>query len=180
MKDAFALYAELDLEDLETDQRMRQAARSLHISCDPTDSWESVFHRIFLSHVEPRLPRERPLFLMDYPQKIPTLARRKKGTIYSERWELYISGIEIANCYTEETDPHRIGSIVRAEAIRKERNCQVPHTVDYELSQCFGDRRIPECSGVALGLDRLLMVLMEANSLNGVVMFPISDIITKR
>jgi lysyl-tRNA synthetase class 2 len=138
-----------------------------------TPTWEEAFHVIFLSLVEPSLPRDRPLVLLDYPSSIPTTAKGKTGTPFSERWELYAKGIEIANCYTEETNPAEIRRYLRAEEDRK-RESRVRHPTDKGFAGIF-DTGFPTCAGVALGLDRLEMVMSGKTSLEGVILFPLSD-----
>ena len=147
-----------------------EAARSLGIRPGGDDSWEVAFHRIFLSRVEPHLPLDRPLILTDYPAAIPTLAKGRGA--YAERWELYMGGVEIANCYSEETDRREVARFLREEGLRK-KTCRVDHPADLELADIF-DEGYPPCSGVALGMDRLFMVVSGENMVERVIPFPYS------
>jgi lysyl-tRNA synthetase class 2 len=139
-------------------------------------TWEELYHRIFLTHVEPELPTDRPVFLFDYPARIPCLAKDIPGTPWKERWELYVNGIETANCYTEETNPARVEAFFREETSRKAAAARVLPDTDTEFLKIFR-RGFPECSGVALGLDRLFMALLGQNAIEGVIFFPFSDIL---
>ncbi len=103
--------------------------------------------------MEPSLPREKPLVLLDYPALIPTTARRKTGTPWAERWELYIDGVEIANCYTEETDLPALQELFRDESTRKA-GCRIAHPPDADLPGIVASGPAV-VSGAALGLDRL-------------------------
>jgi lysyl-tRNA synthetase class 2 len=143
---------------------------------DPT--WEEAFHIVFLTLVEPGLPRSRPLVLTDYPALVPTTARRKPGTPWAERWELYIDGVEIANCYTEETDSRALRVLIGEESERK-KGCRVPHRIDEGLADLFPPG-FPSCSGAALGVDRLEMVFSGDTSLQGVILFPFSAILKEQ
>ena len=96
-----------------------------------------------------------------------------------ERWELYLRGIELANCYSEETDPREVRNFFESEAEIKAATALVPHRVDRDYWKVFLPRRIgetdlpfPRCSGVALGLDRLIMALTGRSSIDGVLPFP--------
>ncbi|MDR0731659.1 MAG: LysR family transcriptional regulator, partial [Treponema sp.] len=110
----------------------------------------------------------------------PCLARQNGATV--ERWELYVRGIELANCYTEETDPQAVREFFRAEAAAKESSALVTHRVDQDYWKIFlpprdrgaapADPGFPPCSGVALGLDRLLMTLTGAAVIDKVLPFP--------
>jgi lysyl-tRNA synthetase class 2 len=155
---------------------MIEAARSL--GCDARDdwTWEQAFHGAFLSRVEPGLPCDRPLVLADWPAAVRTTARRKPGTPWAERWELYLDGVEVANCYTEETDPREVDRFMADEALRKRRTARVVPRVDEGYGRLFTEG-FPDCSGVALGVDRLEMVFRGERSLEGVINFPLSAIV---
>lgn len=176
--EAFHRQAGIDLEKNLSRDEFESTVRQLGMKVSVEDSWEDLFQRVFLSYVEPKLPTARPLFLTDYPAAIPTLAGNKEGTPWADRWELYFRGQELANCYGEERDPDRIAAFFASEAAAKEAHGKIAHPVDPEYLQRPGET-LPRCSGVALGLDRLLMILVGANSLAGVIYFPISDIVTK-
>jgi len=175
MEEAFRSFAGIELAGCQDAEQMKEAGlrQGVAMSGDPT--WEEAFHIVFLTLVEPRLPRSRPLVLTDYPALVPTTARRKSGTPWAERWELYIDGVEIANCYTEETDPQALKALIREESERK-KGCRVPHRVDEGLADIFPPG-FPSCSGTALGVDRLEMVFSGEVSLEGVILFPFSAII---
>jgi lysyl-tRNA synthetase class 2 len=124
---------------------------------------------LLVQFVEPELPTDRPVVLFDYPAAIPTLAADSPGTPWSERWELYLAGLEVANCYTEERDPQKVRSFMAAEGARKARGL-VPHRVDESYHAIFGEN-FPYCSGVAMGADRLLMILLGEQSIKRVMPF---------
>ena len=172
MRDAFLQTVDLDLDDLMDRDRIIDASKTLGLSCHRDDTWEELFNRIFLSRVEPELPGDRPFILYDYPRAIPTLAKSRGH--YAERWELYMRGVEIANCFSEETSQRNLERLFEGEAIRK-KECVVPHRIDRELLRSF-EGGFPDCSGVALGMDRLLMVLLGENLLNRVISFPFSEL----
>ena len=129
-----------------------------------------LFHKIFLSTVEPHLSADRALILYDYPALIPTLARRKPGTPWSERWELYVAGVEVANCYSEETDLEAHEDFYNSQGEAKQA-ALVPHPSDRGLLGTIGKLGFPRCSGVALGLERLFMLLLRQDSIGPVLPF---------
>ncbi|TVQ41008.1 MAG: hypothetical protein EA384_01390 [Spirochaetaceae bacterium] len=145
---------------------------------DAVDSWEGIFNRIFVDRVEPELPQERPLVLTDYPAQIRTLAQSTPDQRSSRRWELYAGGIELANCYAEERSAETVAQFFAAEAVAR-RHCRVPHAVDQHFSRWFGEH-FPRCSGVALGVDRLVMLLLGEINMSRVILFPESDILPQR
>jgi lysyl-tRNA synthetase class 2 len=172
MAEAFDKYLQLDLQQLVDGGRnaLAEAARRIGISVTAADSGEDLFHKIFLSEVEPNLPADRALILYDYPAVIPTLARRKSATPWAERWELYLGGVEIANCYSEETDPLAYEQFYDNQDRAKQR-AVVTHPSDRELVRVIRESGFPECSGVALGLERLFMLLLGQDSIGPVLPF---------
>ena len=172
-------YAGFDLEKTQRQPLLRQEALRLGLSVpDEPESWEETFNRIFLTFVEPNLPQERPLVLYDYPRRIECLAQVNGA--YRRRWELYGMGMELANCYYEESDEQKIEAYYRDEYARliqtREISGGVIADVDPTLAKTFA--RIGKVSGVALGLDRLLMGMMGRSSLEGVILFPLSAILS--
>jgi lysyl-tRNA synthetase class 2 len=175
MEEAFHVYADIDLGRCQELRIMKAEARARGILMSESQTWEEAFHILFLTLVEPHLPREKPLVLMDYPALIPTTARRRPGTPWSERWELYIDGVEIANCYTEETNPGVLHTFVRHEQQRR-RQCHTTHLSDPNFADLFPPD-FPECSGTAIGVDRLEMVFAGETTLEGVILFPFTAVL---
>ena len=183
MTEVFDEYAGFDLTkhctgelspDEERDE-LRSLAGRLGLSPSEQDSWEELFNLVFIHEIEPKLPAESPLVIYNYPSGIPALAKPAAEAGRLERWELYAGGIELANCYTEETDYDRVRSFFETEAAEKE-NALVPVKADFDWCSMYKNG-YPSCSGTALGVDRLMMMLSGSKSLEGVILFPFSDIL---
>lgn len=168
MAEAFHEYLQLDLQRLSDYDSLAEATLKLGLTVTGEDRPEDLFHKIFLSAVEPNLPHCRPVILYDYPALIPTLARNKPGTPWAERWELYLAGVEVANCYSEQTDPDRI-EVFFTEQEKKKRQGLELHPSDWELVRIIRQQGLPKCSGVALGLERLLLFFLNQESIGGVL-----------
>ncbi len=135
--------------------------------------WDDLYELIFVHTVEPALCREKPVFLMDYPARVPCLAAERGDEWRTkERWELYANGVELANCYTEERDADRVRSYFKEENAAKQTTARVPHPPAGDFAEVCA--RMPPCSGVAVGLDRLVMVLAGKSSIDGVLPFPLA------
>lgn len=170
MEEAFAEIAAIDLAACDEIGRLRDEVERAGLEMDRSSAWEELFNALFLQLVEPSLPRDRPLVLYDYPARIPTLAKSIPGTPWCERWELYLDGVEVANCFSEETDPLRVAEFFRLEEAKiRSRGTGAPS--DRQFPELFG-HGFPECSGVALGVDRLLMLLLGRHDIGGVIFFP--------
>ncbi len=128
------------------------------------------FDEILTTEIEPRLGWETPTFLTDYPAELAALARRKPGNpAVAERFELYIAGVELANAFSELTDAAEQRSrFARDEALRCAAGkppCPTPEPFLRELAA------MPPSAGIALGLDRLVMLLTGAATIDEVVAF---------
>jgi lysyl-tRNA synthetase class 2 len=148
------------------------AAFLQHAGWDPCRAFDADrFDLDLVERVEPALPMDRPVVLYDYPPELAALARIRRGSPdVAERWELYIAGVELANAYGELTDPgeQRARFETWAEARRKAGRAV------YDLDEPFLEalqRGLPACAGIALGLDRLVMVLADAPDLRTVTAF---------
>ena len=84
-------------------------------------------------------------------------------------------GLEIANCYTEENDPVKIKSFLESESKRND-SCRIKHKTDMDILKYF-QSGFPLCTGVALGIDRLLLSLSGTKSISEMILFPFSDIV---
>lgn len=120
--------------------------------------------------IEPNLPKDVPVILKDYPATCCALARLKPDNpAVAERWELYLGGIEIANAYSELTDPaEQLARFEKWGAQRKVLGKTV-YPVDPDFIRCL--QTMPPSGGCALGIDRLLMALTGAATLDEILPF---------
>jgi len=176
MEEAFREFAGFSLEENLTEEALAEKNRMNQIPLDREDNWEVLFHKLFLTLVEPELPTDRPLVLKGYPSALKTLAADIQGTPWADRWELYMNGVEIANCYTEEDQPEKIRQYYSIECAEKEKNASVTVLTDPAYPEIFST--FPACSGAAVGIDRLIAQLLGLKDIEGVILFPLSDIVS--
>lgn len=120
--------------------------------------------------IEPNLPQHSPVVLMDYPAECCALARLKPDRpAVAERWELYLGGIEIANAYSELTDPVEMRERFDRWGRARARSGREVYPLDERFIRSL--ERMPPSGGCALGVDRLLMILTGASSLDEVLPF---------
>ena len=137
-----------------------------------TDFDADRFDFDLVEKVEPQLPKDCPVVLTDYPAELCALARLKPDRpAVAERWELYLNGIEVANAYSELTDPVEQRARFEKWGAQRAEMGKTVYELDEEFLQCL--ETMPEACGVALGLDRLLMILTGADSLDAVLPFRI-------
>ena len=129
------------------------------------------FDEVLTARVEPDLGREQPTFLCDYPLALGSLARAKKeDASLVERFELYIAGMEIANAFTELTDAKEQRRRFVKEEDNRRRAGKPPYPVPELFLASLGS--LEESAGIALGLDRLVMIFADALHIDDVVAFP--------
>ncbi len=170
--DAFLNYTDLDphtvsIADLQA--QARQLPLSLpQLAEDDRAGWMDL---LFSHLVAPNLGVKKPEFLYDYPQDQAALARiRQEAVPVAERFELFIGGLEIANGFHELKDAaeqrHRFENELRQ---RRQMALEEPPCPEKLLAAL--DHGLPDCAGVALGLDRLLMLLLKEESIANVLSF---------
>ena len=177
VRDAMIRYAKVDIDELQNPKNLRKAAQDLGLPIPGPESWDDTFNRIFINFVETSISKDHPVCLTDYPKQIECLAKASGN--YRRRWELYIGGLEVANCYLEETDKEIAKDYYRREyqkllSLRSDNGKVIP---DVDDSFCETLSKLPKCSGVAIGLDRLLMVESDAKDIDDVLLFPFSQMI---
>jgi lysyl-tRNA synthetase class 2 len=179
VEEAFRRYAGVDLGPCGGDAvRLAAAARAAgHDPGPPGERYDDVFFRVMLDAVEPRLGVARPTWLVDWPAPLAALARSKPDDPrWAERFELYAGGLELANGFSELTDAaEQRARLVEEQALRARLRRPV-----YPLDERFLDAvgRMPPSGGVAVGLDRVLMLLVGAESIDEVLLFPASELLS--
>jgi lysyl-tRNA synthetase class 2 len=176
VEDAFSKYAGFDLfktvgicEKEGENSAMEAQGHRLGLDLPSGLSLGELYDLIFIHTVEPNLKKEKPVALLNYPAFVPCLAKKSPDGKTVERWELYYNGIELANCFSEETDPQIVKEFFISEAGIKDKNAIVKHKVDYDYWKIF--ENFPRCSGVAMGLDRLIMALANRSNIDSVLPF---------
>ncbi len=171
MREAWENYCGLSLDDLLTVSTLKQCSIERGYAIQENEQFESLFNRIFLNEIEPNLGVATPTIVYDYPAEMASLSRLKSSDArYAERCELYIKGIEIANGFSELTD-----GVEQSKRLLEERELrrQLGNSV-YDIDDDFVDAvsSLPPCTGIALGIDRLVMVLLGTQRIEDVIAFP--------
>ena len=124
------------------------------------EGWEDLFFRAYVDVIEPALAAKGACFLTGFPSPLAAMAKRRAGDPeISERFEGYVFGIELVNGYEELTDPAEQGArLLELVAAHREKSGEVlPIDPDFLGALRMG---LPPCSGAALGVDRLIMLLL--------------------
>jgi elongation factor P--(R)-beta-lysine ligase len=173
VKAAFAQIG-LNLDQILTRDKMAEAAVARGYAVSPDDTFDDCFFKIFLTEIEPRLGKDKPVFLYDYPIQMAALARPKAADPrYAERFEAYANGLELCNAFSELVDPQEQRRRFEEEAKERARLGKDVAPTDDDLLAALGG--IKSAAGNALGVDRLVMLLTGAKSIDDVLLFPASE-----
>lgn len=128
------------------------------------DDWDDLFFRLYIEGIEPALKTDaNPLVLANFPLSQGSLSRATSDG-WSDRFEIYWCGVELANAYQEENDPGKMRARYQGELQKRSSLQRIPHVLDEEFLQAM-EKGFPPSAGIALGLDRLWMILSGKKSI---------------
>lgn len=136
---------------------------------------DNDFEINYVKYVEPNLGQKKPTIIYDFPAQFAPLAKTNIDGLTKQRFELYLFGVEIADAYTELTDAAEQRQQFEKEQAERRKLGRTAHPQDEDFLKAL-ESGLPECSGVALGIDRLVMILTNQKNINDVILFPGADI----
>jgi lysyl-tRNA synthetase class 2 len=171
---AFDRYLGLDLAAcLDNTPSFAAKLKGQGIRVVETDRWDDLFHAAMAEKIEPCLGMETPCILYDYPVSMAALSRRKPSDPrYAERFELYVCGVELANAFSELTDAAEQRARYVAEMKAKQELYGETYPIDEEFLKAL-EHGMPESAGIALGVDRLVMLATGAEHITQVLWAPV-------
>jgi lysyl-tRNA synthetase class 2 len=169
INDLFLKILNLDLGPIQHQQNKEplfEIARKNKISAPSDSTWDDLYYLIFLNLIEPKLPTDRPCILSHYPASqaaLSVLEVEPSGISWAKRFEFYIGGIELGNAFEELTDP-----IEQRKRFRKDMELRASiygdlfpsSPIDETFIQAL-EEGLPPCSGIAVGVDRLVMLFAD-------------------
>jgi len=177
VREAFQRHAGIQLgSDEDAADLVARARMAGNRSIADGDSYEDAFFKVFLDSVEPCLGTDRPVFLTDYPASMAALARVSgDGLRVADRFEIYVAGVELANGFHELNDPAEQRRRLGAEVQQRVAQGDEAYPVDGRFLNAL-ERGMPPSGGVALGVDRLIMLLADEQNIRNVLAFPFPDL----
>ncbi len=177
--EAFERYAGIDLLATMAGgqgdaKKLAAAANTAGVATAVDDTWGDIFSRILAERVDPYLGVGRAIILYEYPLPLAALARAKSGSDkVAERFELYACGVELANAFGELTDVAEQRARFETAMAEKQRIHGERYPVDEDFLAALA--AMPRASGIALGLDRLVMLATGASRIEQVIWTPVPD-----
>lgn len=169
-QEAFDKYAKIDINRyLEDRAGFAAAIQAAGIRVAEDDGWDDLFFRVMAEKIEPHLGMGVPCIFYDYPASMGALSRKKpENPAFAERFEIYVCGVELANAFSELTDAAEQRARITADMAKK----RVIYGFDYPVDEDFLkalEHGMPASGGIALGLDRLLMLATNAEDIGQVL-----------
>ncbi len=171
-----AFQRHLEIDPLSADkQQLRDAAAKLDLSniADSEEDRDTLLQLLFSMGVEPHIGKDRPAFVYHFPASQASLAQiSTEDHRVAERFEVYFKGLELANGFHELTDAREQQQRFEQDNRKRAARGLPQHPIDVNLLEAL-KVGMPDCSGVALGVDRLIMLALGAESLSEVIAFTV-------
>jgi lysyl-tRNA synthetase class 2 len=160
----------VDFATIETDADARAAAKQLHVEVEDYDTWGYALEKVFEVKVEHKLIQ--PIHIIDYPREISPLAKaHRDNPRLVERFETRINGWEVANAFSELSDPLDQRQRFEGQMAQREHGDDEAHQMDEDYITAL-EYGMPPCGGLGIGIDRLIMILTDSPNIRDVIAFP--------
>lgn len=172
----FHKWSGIDTETLLDPEKLFRTAAAKGYKTDKNTTWEEVFNQIFLNEIEPHLGQNRPCIVYDYPVQLAALSKKKEtDKRFAERFEFYIAGLELGDAYSELTDWKEQLARFKSEQQERKGMGKVVHPIDMDFIEAL-KIGMPPSGGIAVGVDRLVMLFSDASDIAQTSFFPPADL----
>jgi lysyl-tRNA synthetase class 2 len=170
MRDLLIEHADFDWDRFRALDALREEVRRRGLDAPPSAGWGKLIDEVWSAQVEPKLIQ--PTFVLDYPVELSPLAKRKdEDPRLVERFEAFAGGFEIGNAYSELNDPIDQRRRFEAQLEEVRRGDDEAELLDDDFLFAL-EHGMPPTGGLGIGIDRLLMVLLDKQSIREVILFP--------
>lgn len=177
LSEAFAKWVGVDVETMLDRDLLVARAKQEGYQTNEDTTWEEAFNQLLLNLIEPELAKfDVPVILCDYPASQAAYSKKKASDPrFAERFEFYLGGYELGNAFSEENDPQIQEDKFKEDlALRKSLG-----KTDYGMDADYIDALragLPPTGGIAVGVDRLVMIFANAQSIQDTMFFPATEV----
>ncbi|VYU29968.1 lysine--tRNA ligase [Peptoniphilus gorbachii] len=170
MIDAVKKYADVDFNEIDTDEKAREIAREKGLEISDHDTWGKILSEMFEEFCEEHLVE--PTFVIGHPVEVSPLAKRNpKDPRLTQRFEAFINTWEFANAFSELNDPIDQRERFEAQVAEKEAGDDEAHPMDSDFINAI-EVGLPPTGGLGIGVDRMIVLLTDQPSIRDVLLFP--------
>ena len=176
VSEAFEKYAGVSKEDMLDEEKIVLIAKEKGYQVDEQTTWEEAYNQILLNEIEPHLGKSKPTILYDYPASQAALSKKKESDPrFAERFEFFIGGIELGNAFSELTDADEQEARMIADLKYRKELGKVEYKMDSDFIEALR-LGMPRTGGIAVGVDRLVMLFSNSASIKDTLLFPVDDV----
>lgn len=175
--EAFEKWVGLNVDQLLNRNSVVNRAKEEGYNVNEDTTWEEAYNQLFLNLIEPQLAKfDVPVIVYDYPASQAAYSKKKKSdSRFAERFEFYLAGYELGNAFSEENDPQVQQSIFESDLMLRKELGKTDYGMDQDYLNALNEG-LPNSGGIAVGVDRLVMLFANTRSIQDTILFPAQEI----
>ncbi|MBT4005333.1 MAG: EF-P lysine aminoacylase GenX [Candidatus Pacebacteria bacterium] len=175
--EAFEKYVGVTKDQLLSEEALKKVAREKGYEVTDETDWEGVYNQLFLNEIEAKIATQnKPVILYDYPSSQAALSKRKESDPrFAERFEVYLAGLELGNAFSELTDAVEQKKRFQEDLALRRKLGKTEYGLDQDYIDALASG-IPETGGIAVGVDRLIMLMADVTDIKETLFFPVEEV----
>ena len=172
--EAFEQYGGVDTATMLDEEKLKKVGKKKGYQVTDKTTWEEIWNQIMANEIEPRLGQKGPTILYDYPVAQAALAKKAKDPRFAERWEVFMAGLELGNCFSELTDWREQEARCKADLLERKRLGKTEYPMDSDFIDAL-KLGMSETGGIAVGVDRLVALFADVTDIAEILFFPVGE-----
>lgn len=175
--EAFEKYVGVSKDELLSRDSLMAVAKEKDYQLGEETTWEEVYNQLFLNEIESEIGKiNKPVIIYDYPASQAALSRKKADDPrFAERFEVYMAGLELGNAFSELTDAKEQKERLEEELALREKLGKTKYELDNDFIDALSSG-LPDTGGIAVGVDRLVMLFANVATIEETLFFPGSEV----